>query len=202
MLLEHLPAGDRLLVEIQLIERIDRLDQLPESIRLMRENRGDLVDERRKVIAEVEAATRKDHGRSALRFQVEIVPAEPELLEQLGQRTGLRPGSGIVRDRVQTDVVVPPAKPVERVQAADRRMPLDDADRLLVVGQPDPGGEAGHAGTDDESVVTQGIVECADRETTHYRGQRGQPSAVSLADILKADSRQPTAHSPQPTPDS
>jgi len=41
----------------------------------------------------------------------------------------------------KADVEVPAALTIKRVQPTDRRVAFENADTLIVVGQPDPGGE-------------------------------------------------------------
>ena len=58
-----------------------------------------------------------------------------------------------VGDGVQADVVVAAAEAVERIQPADRVVAFEDADALIVVREANAGGEARHAGADDDRVV-------------------------------------------------
>src|SRR5262245_24355811 len=54
---------------------------------------------------------------------------------------------------MQTDIVVTAAQPIERVEAADRGVSLENADWLLVVRQPDSGRQPRHARADDDRMV-------------------------------------------------
>ena len=61
-----------------------------------------------------------------------------------------------LRDGVQTDVVVAIAQPVERVQPADRRVPLENDDALLVMRQAYARRQPRQPGSDDNGVVHRG----------------------------------------------
>ena len=86
----------------------------------------------------------------------EIVPPEPQLFKQLRKRAGASAWGGVIRDRMQADIVVAAAQSVEGVEAANRCVAFKNADRFFVIGQPDPGGQSRHSCADDDGVVAHG----------------------------------------------
>ena len=151
------PRRDRLLREIEFIEFPNVPDQSVKPVRLVRKLARHLIAEQLEIVVESESSSGELDGRSALGAEVEVIPAEAKLLEQLGERPFPRTGRGVVGDSVQADVVVAAAQAVEGIQAADRRVPLENADRLFVVGQTNPGGQARHPRADDQGVVAHAI---------------------------------------------
>ena len=83
-------------------------------------------------------AGKRDLGAD-LRRDREVVPRHPQLPQQPRERAGLRALGRDVGERVQADVVVAAAEAIERIQPADRVVPLENADPLVVVRQPNPG---------------------------------------------------------------
>ena len=55
----------------------------------------------------------------------------------------------------EADIKIPPPQPIKRVQAANRIVPLQNADSLLVIGQSDASRQAGQTGANDDGVVAQ-----------------------------------------------
>ena len=77
---------------------------------------------------------------------------------------------------MQTDIVLPLAAGVERIEATGGIMPLEHQDLTTEHPQPHCGREAGHAGTDDDGVVMGGgaghgakVAEVADRSSDALR---------------------------------
>src|SRR5262249_15994185 len=95
------------------------------------------------------------NGRADLRNQRKIVPRKAELPQQPGQWPLLGTLGREIRDGVEAHVVVATAEAIKRVQPANRGVPLEDADSLLVVCQSNPGGQTRHASADDDRVVAQ-----------------------------------------------
>ena len=114
----------------------------------------DLLLEEGQFVGEPQSPSGEDDAGFNLRAEGEIVPAQPQLSQQFAERPGLRAGCGVVRDRVQSDIVIAFAEPVERVQSADRPMLLDAANLLVEVSQPRPGGEPRESRTNDDRVVS------------------------------------------------
>ena len=114
---------------------------------------GDFVAQRSSVVVEPQPHAGEGDLRADLRGDREIVPAEAQLPQQPGERAGLRALGREVGERVQADVVVAAAQAIERVQPADRVVPLENADALVVIRQPNPGGQPGHPRADDDGVV-------------------------------------------------
>ena len=87
-----------------------------------------------------------------------------ELTNQLRQRTFLRSLAGKVGHRVETNIIVASPQAVERIQSADRVVPLENADPLVEVGQANPGSEPAHPSTDDDRIVLGIQHDAADLE--------------------------------------
>src|SRR5205814_1418159 len=93
------------------------------------------------------------NSRAKLWRQRKIFPREPKLAKKPDQGAFLRALRRIVRDGVQSDVVIAAPETIERIQAADRIVPLQNADPLLVIGQADASRQTGETGADDDRVV-------------------------------------------------
>ena len=63
---------------------------------------------------------------------------------------------------MQAHVIIAAAEPVERIQAADHGVPLENAHRFFVIGQTDACGQARHSGADDRDIVGHGRCAYAD----------------------------------------
>ncbi len=117
----------------------------------------------------VELAARRRETRSPSRPAAQSAKSSqrnPQLPQQPGQRARFVPLGREVGHGVQADVVVAAAEPVERVQPADRVVPLEHADALVVVGQANAGRQPRHAGADDDRVVHATIRRVEVRETS------------------------------------
>ena len=143
-------AGDFVLV--------DPRPQLAKPVNLVGESLADLLRQAVDVVGKSQRAPRKDDRRRPLRRQVEVFPAQPKLPQDLAQWAGLGAGAGVIGEGVQPDVVIAAAEPIERIQPADGRVPLENADRFLVVSQADSGGQTRHSGADDDRVVSHGSL--------------------------------------------
>ncbi len=113
-----------------------------EVVGLVGKRPGDFVAQRAVVVVEFQSRAGESDLRAELRGDGEVVPRESQLPQQPGERAGLRALGRKVGERVQADVVIAAAEAIERVQPADRVVPLEDADTLVVVRQPNPGREA------------------------------------------------------------
>jgi hypothetical protein len=75
------------------------------------------------------------------------------LPQQPGERAGLGALGCEVGDCVQTNVIIAAAQAIKGVQPADRGVPLENADSLVVIGQANPSRQPRHAGPDDDRIV-------------------------------------------------
>ncbi len=78
---------------------------------------------------------------------------------------------------MEADIVVAAAEAVERVQAADGVVAFEEADTLVEVCEADTGGEAAHAGADDDGVVHEGWLRVEGRELRGMHSNRNPPLA-------------------------
>ena len=155
-LAENRLGGEFLPLQIQFVVLFDALRQTAETVDLIRKLLRDFAFQQAEIIVETQHFSRKNDFRSDLRGEVEIVPSQPELPQQFAQRAGFRARRREIRDRMQADVMIPAAQPIERIQPADGGMPFEQADALFVIGESNAGRESGESGTDNDGVVFHG----------------------------------------------
>ena len=145
----------------------ERADQPPEAVDLPGKCRRHLRLQHRRVVGETQhvlAPGAEGHVRLQLRTEVELLPLDPELAQQLAQRRALDPRRHVIGHGVQADVVLPAVDAVEAVQPAGGVVPLQDADPPAEMRQTDAGGQAGHAGADDGHVIVGGRTHTQDKK--------------------------------------
>ena len=76
------------------------------SLGLISELGVDIVAQSCNSVGETESMAGKDHRRPVLRRQIEVVPAQPELLQQFRERTDSCSRRSVVRHRMQADIVI------------------------------------------------------------------------------------------------
>ena len=89
------PAGRlRLLRQAGFVVLVDVPDEPAKAVRLLRELVTGGLDEGGQIVGEPDAPAGEDDGRPVLRSEIEVVPPQPQLFEQLRQRPGPRPRAG------------------------------------------------------------------------------------------------------------
>ena len=131
----------------------DHIEEPLEVVLLRGKRLADFGNQQLDVVAETELHAGEGDTRANLRNQTEFIPTESQLAEHPRHRAAARSLGHEVGDRVQSDVEEPFAQTVKRVQTADHAVPFDDTHALVEQRQPDAGGEAGHAGANNDRVV-------------------------------------------------
>ena len=88
-----------------------------------------------------------------LRAEREFIAFDAELAQQLAERSPPDTRRHEIGHRMQPYIVFATVHTVEAVESPGRIMPLENADPPAEMGEPDAGGKAGHAGTNDGDVV-------------------------------------------------
>jgi hypothetical protein len=162
-LAQDLPGGELVVGGSQVVVVEDTGEELGEAVALAREGPRDFGGQEVDVVAEPQPHARKGDLRPGLRGEREVVPTEAELAEELRERPFAAPFGCEVRDRVQADVVIAASQAIERIEPADRVVPFEDRDLLIVERKPDAGGQPRHAGAVDVGVVGGSKVNDATR---------------------------------------
>ena len=131
------------------VERAEAVDRPGELV-------GNVGQEMLKVVIQPEAPAGHRNAGAELRTEVEFFAADAELAHQLHQRGTLRALGDPVGERMEADVVLPVAAGVEGIEAARGVVTLEDQHLATEHAEADGGGQAGHAGPDDDRVVVGG----------------------------------------------
>ena len=151
---ENAAGGYGLTFKVESIMFGDAGDEFSEAIDLCGEGIGDLFNEEVELVGEEQRAAGERDGGSDLWAKVKVFPGHAELPQKFAERAAAGTGFSVVGDGVQADVVVAASQAVERVESADGCVPFEDADLFFVIGQSDSRGQPGHAGSDDDCVVS------------------------------------------------
>ena len=173
--------SEMLVVQIVVID--DGGEQSLEVVGLAGKEAADFRFQPPDLVVEIEMDAGKGDPRADLGRERQVFPFEPQLPQQPGQRSLLRALRGEVRDRMQADIEIAAAEAIKRIQSADRGVAFEHAHLLLVVGQPNAGGEARHSRADDQRVVHRGLLA---NTSDHFRREVGHGAvhAGQLAIIL------------------
>src|SRR5262245_1173941 len=152
-LAEHLTSAKLKDVLVQVVVIKDLAEQTPEVVALTGKRALDFGFEQLDVVVKAQVHAGKGNQRSDLRGEREVFPRKAQLPQKPYERAFLGAFRGEIRYCMQSDVIVAPPQAIERVQAADRVVPLEDADSLLVVGESDARRETREAGADDNCVI-------------------------------------------------
>jgi hypothetical protein len=126
---------------VQIVVVDDRGGQLFEVVFFRGKGAVYFAAEEVEIVVELQRHARERDRRANLRHEREIFPVKAELAKQPCQRAFAGPLGREVGHRVQPDVEVATAEPIERVQAPNGRVPLEDADPLVEVRQTNAGGQ-------------------------------------------------------------
>jgi hypothetical protein len=162
---------------------VDQLQQLREAVLLVGEFLNDVLMKKVEIVCEFQRATGKGDARFDLWAQREVVPAESQLPQQLAERTGLRPRLGVIRDRVQADIVVAFSQPIKRIQPADGVVLLDDAHTLVEVGKSNSSSESRETRADDHGVVFHRTFQKQAGPDSKQRYGEGQTIVLQRASV-------------------
>src|SRR4051794_28736093 len=105
---------------VQVVVFDNRGNQTFEVVSLSGKGAGDFASQKVNAVVKADADAGEDDFRTELRRDGQIVPGEPQLAEQAGERAALGALRGEIGQRVQADVVIAPAEAVKGIEAADR----------------------------------------------------------------------------------
>ena len=140
-------------VERVLVHRAQLGIDRPEGVDAGGELAGDLGLEHREIIRHPQLAPAEHDAGAKLRGEVELLAADAELAEKLGQGRALGALGDPVRHRMQADVVFSAGLGVEGIESAGRVVALQQDHALAEHPQAQGRRQAGHAGADDGDVV-------------------------------------------------
>lgn len=89
------------------------------------------------IVRKIQFNARKSDRRTVLLREAEFVPGHTQMAYDARERTDFRAFRNIVRHCVQTDVVIPTAAAIERIQTADHAVLFQDAHVAFVLRQAD-----------------------------------------------------------------